>query len=201
MKYYVVSVPRNGRLENIEKQETVLGESIIRINSFDKKLIPEGTLSHEEGYWGCPISLGEKCCYHGHLMALKQIVDSGDSYGVVFEDDFNILDVNKLKNCLEKIPKELDHLQLHRIEFVREWTKVDSEYYNEDFDFCNETSLLQPAYVISSSLAAYILKEEGINKIPYDHLHIQISRDTSFNYFEVKESVVETVNLASIINE
>lgn len=201
MDFFVISVDRECRKDNIKKQEKVLGKPINKIEAYDKQFTDMPSLPFERGYWGCEINDGEKCCYHSHLRALGAFLKTDEDYAVIFEDDFQIIDKDKLEGVLTKLPNNLDHLQLHRMEYVRPWTNVRSEHFNDTFDYCKETTLLQPAYVISRRLAEYVCDKQRVMKIPYDHLHIKISRESGFNYYEVKEGVVSTIDLGSVIHE
>ncbi len=174
MKKYdiqVINLDRNtARWSNMDKQfRSQRIENVIRFSAIDGKMIESSPqfnlvhpkaiesakrgyrLSHQEHNFG---SIG---CYLSHTGTWKNIVDSGNDFGIVFEDDVKIPSffVNKFEQMIQDAPADWELIVFgpyELIDHVRNWKKQSKHKY-----IISRWFMLN-SYVIKASCCEKLLK-------------------------------------------
>ncbi|RYD70272.1 MAG: glycosyltransferase family 25 protein, partial [Verrucomicrobiaceae bacterium] len=200
-KIFAISLRRvRERREQVLKQLLPLGLPFELVDAVDGQEIKPELLAREQDADEMPV--GAIACYQSHIGVLERIVDYGLDYGLILEDDFVLgsAPTLTLANLWERIPHGADHIQLHMLkDFMSYEYAVEEE--GEWFNRLSCTNICCAGYVVSHRLASYILKLHRTPKVPIDILYIQISKLRTFNFYDVREKLIElNWNLASCIN-
>jgi GR25 family glycosyltransferase involved in LPS biosynthesis len=112
--FYVITLGKTERLNNIHFQNTKLGENLIITNAVNglflnqNQLLQNGELS-QNFYDGTSIKRNKEIgCYKSHFNIYNSI-NKNKKYSIILEDDFNIISVN-IKEQLQKLMNDLDNM-------------------------------------------------------------------------------------------
>ncbi len=131
------------------------------------------------------LKTGEVGCYHGHLQAMRRLVEYGWPYACILEDDF----------CFEADPDfglcEIEHFLPNEFHFIHLQRNLgmNPRFRNRGkkgllasdqrtlggFDRVCETPFCTSGYIIHRTLAKYILDHEFECRMPIDHLFAELS--------------------------
>ena len=150
--------------------------------------------------WGQPLTPGEVGSYHGHLRALRRIVEYDLPWACVLEDDF----------CFEPTADlRLDDLDA-ALPAAFHFVHIHHDYGNNHnyrvlqrgkyFHRVCEPPLCAGGYVITQPLARHVLAEHGLCKMPIDHLYALLSHRGLF-YHAAKPLVGCQPGLKSVVCE
>ncbi len=200
-KLFVISLRRvrERRLE-ILRQLLPLGLPFEIVDAVDAQQVKPECLMHGVDPPG--MSTGAFGCYQSHLGVLERIVDYGLDYGIILEDDFILGDAPTLTlaNLWDHIPPGADHIQLHMLKnFMSPGYAVEEE--GEWFNKLSCTNVITIGYVVSRRLAAHVLEHHNNPRMPIDVLFIELSKSRIFDFYDVREKVIEhNWSLPSCIN-
>lgn len=190
---YVINMDKSiDRLNNIKKQEPILGKKITRIPAIDGK-----TLSKQEINDNSTKLCSTFCsnsmigCFLSHKKTWQSVVDNGDEYAIVMEDDCELIkdtDGNfqvELKKILDElIPSKPDFIYLGCFGACDPYKKYDLLTYvslqtmskikqssvNYVHSFIPESPVGFHCYVISNSAA-----KRMINIMPKADFHVDVT--------------------------
>lgn len=200
-KIFVISLRRvrERRLE-VLRQLLPLGHPFEIIDAVDAQEVkPECLMGGDDPP---RMSTGAFGCYQSHIGVLERIVDYDLDYGIILEDDFILGDAKTLTfaNLMDHVPSGADHIQLHMLKSYM-CAEYEIEEEGEWFNKLRCTSLTTIGYLVSRKLAAHVLKHHGIPRMPIDDLYIRLSKLGTFDFYDVREKLIEhNRNLSSCIN-
>jgi len=141
------------------------------------------------------MGVGEVACYFSHLGVFQRICDEDLDYGLVLEDDFELIqdtDMN-LATVWNLLPEGADHVQLHNHQ-AADYSRYRVVESADRFNRVCPTNYGCWAYIISRRLAEHILAHHSMPKRPIDDLFIRLSRTLkhTFNFHDTSEKLVGT---------
>jgi hypothetical protein len=71
------------------------------------------------------------------------------------------------------------------------WPEYEIEEEGELFNKLKCTSLTTTGYLVSRRLAAHIVEHHTTPRMPIDMLFIELSRSRSFDFYDVREKLIE----------
>lgn len=198
---YVINMDKStDRMVNIKKQEPILGKKITRIPAIDGKSLSKEEINlNSTGLCSSFCSNSMIGCFLSHKKAWQSIVDNGDEYAIIMEDDCELIkDTNgnfqiELKKLLDElIPSKPDFIYLgcfgacdpskkySLFEFIsmQTMTKIKQSGKKSDvknkYSFVPESPVGFHCYIISNSAAKKL-----INYMPKADFHVDV---TFLNY-------------------
>lgn len=173
-------LPATDRKIKLQEDIKLLG-SIYPIE-WVEKFLPEDIDTNIS--WNKEIKIGNLSLLLKHQYVLEQIVAQNLSYGIVFEDDVDLMSVNNLQNFLEQSLSEINENQGDALwigdvwvgkytipESVKQVNKIS--YFSDDcWTRCTH------AYIISLN-GAKIMLEEYNYELAIDHLFNHVKRKKS----------------------
>ncbi len=200
-KIFAISLRRvRERRKQVLRQLQPLGLPFEIVDAVDAQQMRPECLVRGEDPAGMPV--GAFGCYHSHIGVLERIVDYGLDYGLVLEDDFVLANAPGLTlgNLWDHLPAGADHIQLHGLKnFMSLEYAVEEE--GEWFNKLSYTNCCTAGYLVSRRLASYILEHHRIPKVPIDILYIEISKLRIFDFYDVREKLIDlNWNMPSCIN-
>ncbi len=200
-KIFVISLRRvRERRQQVLSQLLPLGLPFEIVDAVDAQQVKPECLPRGENPPRMPV--GAFACYQSHIGVLERIVDYGLDYGLILEDDFVLgkAPTLTLGNIWNHIPPGADHIQLHMLKnFMCAEYAIEEE--GEWFNKLGCTSISTIGYVVSRRLASHILENHRRPSMPIDLLFIKISKLRIFDFYDVREKLIEpNWNMPSCIN-
>lgn len=90
MQTFLINLARRGdRLQNMQAQLSRLKIPANRVSAIDARNTPDEIVDHHFATTGPlgPIPKGDKCCTLSHMSAWSMFLSTGDSHGLILEDD------------------------------------------------------------------------------------------------------------------
>jgi GR25 family glycosyltransferase involved in LPS biosynthesis len=200
-KVFVISLRRvRERRLRILRQLLPLGLPFEIVDAVDAQQVKPECLMHMDD--PPRMSTGAFGCYQSHLGVLERVVDYDLDYGIILEDDFILGSAPTLTfaNLMDYIPPGADHIQLHMLKNFM-CTEYEIEEEGEWFNKLCCTSLTTTGYLVSRRLAAHVLEHHSIPRKPIDILFIDLSKSRIFDFYDVREKLIEhDWSLSSCIN-
>jgi glycosyl transferase family 25 len=191
MKVFIISLERvrERRLESIRLIK-LSGLPFELIDAFDGRSTPDLPRS-PSAWWG--LKNTEVACYLSHMRALQRIVDYDLPFAIILEDDFEyVVGVRTgLVEIQKALPADFSHLSLQRY-----MPSLNPEYEvvsrNNGFQKLRVAPLEGFGYIISRELAKHILERHALPTRPIDHLYVQLSRETRWNFYDLVEPIIRS---------
>lgn len=175
MKAYVINLDRDTeRMAHVARQGAEHGIDWLRVPAVDKRNeeIVRRAGKARPGRLGFTMSAGAIACFESHRKAWKQVVDSGEPYGAVFEDD--VVCAPGLAELLSKtdwIPVDCDIAKLETfLDKATIKTKPAAEFAGRRIVRLYGRHLGGCGYVISRSAAERLLSETRDFADPVDEI-------------------------------
>lgn len=184
MQIYIINLERApDRLKSITEEFSKYGLSFERIDAYDGKKHPSAETQsfrqkvEDRHYWLMEMTDGEVACYLSHQRAWKALLDSGDEWAFIAEDDIRFEDdPGKFLKDLSWIPANTDLVQLayefsdRSVKYVGEPVQVDEKYALAALmDFRHSGGGCQ-GYLIRRNLVARLLAVFPTVTAPVDDL-------------------------------
>lgn len=184
MQIYIINLERApDRLKSITEEFAKYGLSFERIDAYDGKQHSSSETQsfrqkvEERHYWLMEMTDGEVACYLSHQRAWKALLDSGDEWAFIAEDDIRFEDdPRKFLKDLSWIPDDAALIQL-AYEFPKRHVKyqgsikqlIDGYVLSCLMDYRQSGGGGQ-GYLINRSLVAQLLRAFPLVNAPVDDL-------------------------------
>ena len=163
MKIYVINLQdAHDRWRHADQQFQNAGLSAERMNAVDGRLLSDSGVEevydarrNRKSYFS-PLHRGELGCFLSHRSAWQQVRDGCDDYGLIVEDDIEIL--GPLREFLAEIEEHRPHADLIKLD------KPGQGSCFEHLTLACGYQLHQPAQVPLDA-AAYLLSRRGAEKL------------------------------------
>lgn len=175
MKAYLINLDSaEERLTQFDKQANSLGFAYQRVPAVDGRTpayaesLGERTAGPIRGRVIAPV---EVACFESHLAAWRAIADSGDSHGVILEDDVILKSGFESYVAPDWIPSDADIVRLEGV-----WRPLHIEKtpacvaYGRAVHRLRSGSICTGAYAISSKCANYLLEHITLLDDPVDEV-------------------------------
>lgn len=150
------------RWMNCQMQFSQLGLSAERFPAIDGSLLSDSELksvyssSLNKRHYFTPLHIGEIGCFFSHRECWERFLASGRSYGLVLEDDFEI--IGSLRELLFEIEEERPDFDLLKLD------RMSAGPQHEVFSCESGVKIVRPA-LPPLDAAAYILSRQGARKL------------------------------------
>lgn len=175
MKAYLINLDRSqDRLQRMYQQFEKAGLAFERVAAVDGKTLSDDEIASikRNAGWKDPLNRSELGCFLSHRKCLELIVQSGEQYAAVFEDDVRFS--GNAKQFFQSdtwIPSDADLIKLEthgrKVLTDKPVTVVAGEY---SIARLHSQNILAAGYVISAKYAASLLARMDDAAAPMDHL-------------------------------
>lgn len=208
----VVNMKRSAdRWEAIKKQLEQLQISVRRVDAVDGKLLPDEEVkrltSSVHYSMGRELERGEIGCFLSHRKCWQELVDSGEKYALVMEDDLLFSDrALKFMQSDDWIPAECDLIQLFVFRKQKKYLCERKEYDLKDGDRLWIPVFPAPvgtqAYIISRQAAEIALQKSDRFNLPVDEfLFVRSDVSSRFPCYRLNHAVVMDADVPSEIRK
>ncbi len=175
LKAYLINLDRSqDRLQRMYQQFEKAGLAFERVAAVDGKTLSDDEIASikRNAGWKEPLNRSELGCFLSHRKCLEQIVESGEQYAAVFEDDVKFS--GSAKQFFQSdawIPSDADIIKLEthgrKVLMDKPVTLVAGEY---SVARLYSQNILAAGYIISAKYAASLLARMNDAAAPMDHL-------------------------------
>jgi len=177
MQVYLINLARrNDRLHRMSGQLGGLGLPFLRVEAVDARTAPDCEIIaqfDDAGPLGV-IPRGDKCCTLSHMRAWQAFVQSGDSHGLVLEDDVALnADAAPILSQSDWIPRGVDLLKLERFGPPNQRVLLDEQMEvsaHHSIGRLRSRHTGAAAYILSRRSAKTLLERKEPWTLPVDHL-------------------------------
>lgn len=196
---YVISLRREDRLRNIEKQQSKMKQEIVIFDAVkgDKlnvdELIEEGKVSPKASFLGNPYHKREIGCYLSHYKIYEKIKqDNHPGYTVIFEDDFDI----RTENLLDDIFQAIDKLHSKGIDFdIILLGNLRENHGEQIIDNLYHVDIEERLW----GTHAYVINNKNIDKIIEVTKHIDCAIDNKFEMYSKNNTLSMPIFYPSLV--
>jgi len=177
MQAYLINLERRpDRLRNMARQLSALGIPFQRVDALDAKNACDDELAehfNDRGPLGV-IPKGDKCCSLSHLRAWHAFVQSGESHGLILEDDVAIdSHAAPLLRDADWIPPSVELLKLERYGPPGQRVLLDERVSVSDrhrIGRLRSRHTGAAAYILTRRTAEELIERVGCWTVPVDHM-------------------------------
>ncbi len=175
LKAYLINLDRSqDRLQRMYLQFEKAGLAFERVAAVDGKTLSDDEVARikRNAGWKDPLTRSELGCFLSHRKCLEQIVQGGEQYAAVFEDDVRFS--GNAKQFFQSdawIPSDADLIKLEthgrKVLMDKPVTIVAGQY---SIARLRSQNILSAGYIISAKYAASLLVRMNDAAAPMDHL-------------------------------
>lgn len=175
MKAYLINLDRSHeRLVLMEEQFQKVALPFVRVAAVDGKSITDGEFAgiKRNSGWKQPLTKSEIGCFLSHRKCLELIVQSGDKFGAVFEDDAKFsVNAQQFFMSDDWLTEQMDLVKLEtHVRKVLTDEPAASVAGGYTVARLRSQHILSAGYIISAKCARMLLSEMNAAAAPMDHL-------------------------------